>query len=258
MSEPSPNGSPVDPRVLRVGSVVVAIASALVWAVLPALGWPARMFTTFLLVPLPALMLLQLRLVERLPAEEDREAVYLSSALTVWALAGLAMMAARFSDFERAQIWLSWPGLGSFLVVTAGVTAAGLLLMVLGRLLKVPETPLIRFLLPRTGSERIAFAGLSVSAGIAEELVFRAFLIAALLQAGASLAVAVAVSVLIFAVSHAYQGFAGVIRVALLGGLLTVPILLVESVYPAMAAHALLDLLAGLVMADWLAGDHDH
>ena len=245
-------------KLVRGIGLAVGVGMLLAWAVLQGLAWPARAFTTFLLVPLPALMLLQLRLVDRLPDDDDREAVYLSSALTIWLLAGLAMLAARFSGFSRADLWLRSPGIGLLLGATAVTTAAGLALMALARLLRIRETPLIHFLLPRTASERIAFAGLSVSAGIAEELVFRAFLIAALLEAGASLGAAVGISIAVFAVAHAYQGLLGVARVALLGALLTAPLLLVESVYPAMLAHALLDLLAGLVLADWLTGKREH
>lgn len=245
-------------KLVRGIGLAVGVGLLLAWALLQGLAWPARAFTTFLLVPLPALMLLQLRLVDRLPDDEDREAVYLSSALTIWLLAGLAMLAARFSGFSRADLWLRSPGIGPLLAAAAATTAAGVALMALARLLRVRETPLIHFLLPRTGSERIAFAGLSVSAGIAEELVFRAFLIAALLEAGASLGAAVGISIAVFAIAHAYQGLLGVARVALLGALLTAPLLLVESVYPAMFAHALLDLLAGLVLADWLTGKREH
>lgn len=245
-------------RLLRAAGLAVALASVLAWGLLRPLDWPARAFTTFLLVPLPGLLLLQARLVQQLPAEEEREAVYVSSAVSVWMLAALAMLAARFSGFTREELWLRWPGILPVILAAAATVAAGVALMALARLLRVRETPLIRFLLPVTSSEKIAFAGLSVSAGIAEEIVFRAFLMAALLRAGLALPATVALSVAVFAVSHAYQGVAGVMRVALLGALLTAPILLTGSVYPAIIAHAALDLIAGLVLADWLAGEADH
>lgn len=245
-------------RLLRAAGLAAALGSALAFGLLEPLDWPARVYATFLLVPLPALLLLQSRVVDRVPNEEEREAVYVSSAVSVWTLAALAMAAARFSGFTRAELWLRWPGTGTALLAAAATTAAGLLLMAGARLLRVRETDIIRFLLPRTGSEKIAFAGLSVSAGIAEEIVFRAFLIAALIAAGASVAAAAALSVVVFALSHAYQGVAGVVRVALLGTILTAPVLLTGSVYPAMIAHTALDLIAGLLLADWLSGDPEH
>jgi uncharacterized protein len=66
------------------------------------------------------------------------------------------------------------------------------------------------------------------------------------------MAVAVLVSIGVFAASHAYQGWIGVLRVALLGVVLTAPFLLTGSVYPSIIAHAALDILAGLVFAEWL------
>ncbi|HUG40278.1 MAG TPA: CPBP family intramembrane glutamic endopeptidase [Longimicrobiales bacterium] len=246
------------PRLLRAAGLAVAVASALTYGLLDPLAWPARAFTTFLLVPLPAILVLQTRLVHLLPEDGDREAVYLSSAVSVWTLAAAAMLASRFSGFTRADLWLTSPAVPTLLGAAAATVAGGAALMAAARILHVRETPLIRFLLPRTGSEKIAFAGLSVSAGIAEELVFRAFLMAALLAAGATVPLTIALSVAAFAVSHAYQGMVGMIRVALLGALLTAPVLLTGSIYPAMIAHAALDLLAGLVLADWLAGEPDH
>ncbi|MBW3553752.1 MAG: CPBP family intramembrane metalloprotease [Gemmatimonadetes bacterium] len=245
-------------RLLRAASLGVALGAVLAWGLLTPLDWPARAFTAFLLVPLPALLLLQARVVQRVPQEEEREAVYVSSAVSVWILAALAMLAARFSGFTREELWMRWPGALPVLTGALATIAAGLALMAAARLLRIRETPLIRFLLPVTSSEKIAFAGLSISAGIAEELVFRAFLMAALLRAGLTLPATVGLSVAIFAVSHAYQGLAGVLRVGLLGALLTAPILLTGSVYPAMIAHAALDLIAGLVLAGWLTGEAEH
>lgn len=240
------------PRAIALLTLGVALGCLLSWVLLDGLPWVARSFTTFLLVPLPALLLLQAQLADQMPQEAEREAVYLSSAVSVWALAGFAMLAARFSDMSRAELRLQGLDLSTLVLATGVTVGAGVGLMAMGRLLRVRESPLLEYLMPRTGAEKIAFGGLSISAGIAEELVFRSFLIAALVQAGASLPVAVALSIAIFALSHGYQGLAGVFRVALLGGVLTAPFLLTDSVYPSILAHIILDLLAGLVLADWL------
>jgi membrane protease YdiL (CAAX protease family) len=238
-------------RSLGLGLVGLA-ASVGAWLLLHPLPWPARALTTLLLVPLPALLLLQARLAHRIPNEVDREPVYMSSALSVWVLAALCMLAARFSDFSRADLRLVSLPLDVLLLASALTTLAGLAVMGLGRVLRLEESPLVDFLIPTTTSEKIAFAGLSLSAGIAEELVFRSFLILALYLATGSMAGAVALSILVFAVSHAYQGWTGAIRVGLLGLVLTAPFLLTGSVYPSIIAHAALDLTAGLVLADWL------
>lgn len=239
-------------RLGRALGTLVLVLTAGVWLALYDLDWPARAMTTFLLAPLPALLLLQAQLIDHLPTDAEREGVYLSSALSTWLLAALAMLAARYSGLTRADLRIA-PIPVSLLLGSAGLTTlVGLAVVALGRALRVPENALVGYLIPRTGAEKIAFAGLSISAGIAEELVFRSFLIIVLYQASESMAAAVFISVAAFAVSHAYQGVIGVLRVAALGLVLTAPFLLTGSVYPSIIAHTTLDLLAGLVLADWL------
>lgn len=243
------------PRMARALTLGLGVLTAAIWLLLEGVAWPARTFTTFLLGPLPAILLIQARLADRIPASSEREAIYVSSAVSVWILAALAMLAARFSDFSRADLRLVSLPTETLLLAAALTTGAGLAIMGLGKLVRIPESALVDYLIPRTPSERIAFGGLSLSAGIAEEIVFRSFLIGALARATGSLTLAAAISIGAFAISHAYQGVLGVARVALLGIVLTAPFILTGSVYPSMIAHTLLDLLAGLVLADWLRSD---
>lgn len=244
-------------RLIRALALALSVVTLAIWLLLDDLAWPARSLTTVLLGPLPALMLVQARMVDRIPEEADRESVYVSSAVTIWVLAAFSMLATRFSGFTRADLRLVELPPTLLLGSAALTVAAGLAVMALGKLVRAPESELIDYLIPRHTSERIAFAGLSISAGIAEELVYRSFLIAALTLASGSVAVAVIVSVGAFAISHAYQGVVGVVRVAILGAVLTAPFLITGSVYPSMIAHAALDLLAGLVLADWLRSRDD-
>lgn len=237
--------------------VLVLGTTAGLWLLLDPLEWPVRTLTALLLVPLPVLLLLQARIVDEIPEDAERESIYVSSALSVWVLAALAMLSARFGDLSRADLGLVSIPVGPLLLASGLTTLAGLAVMAAGRFLKLPESALVDYLIPRSSSERIAFFGLSVSAGIAEELVFRSFLIAALLAAFGSLGLAVAVSVAAFAVSHAYQGWTGVVRVAVLGIIVTAPLVVTGSVFPSMIAHAALDIIAGLLLADWLRGPAD-
>lgn len=241
-------------RATALGLVAVTAA---IWLLLGGMPWPARLLATFLLGPLPALLILQARVADRVPDEAERETIYTSSAVSVWVLAALAMLAARFSDISREALRLVDLPLPVLLAAGGLTTLAGVAVMAAGKLVHVPESALVDYLIPRSSSEKIAFVGLSLSAGIAEELVFRSFLIGAVAQGTGSLPTAVVVSVVAFAVSHAYQGVVGVLRVALLGIILTVPFLLTGSVFPSMLAHAALDILAGLVLADWLQSGSD-
>jgi membrane protease YdiL (CAAX protease family) len=63
---------------------------------------------------------------------------------------------------------------------------------------------------------------------------------------------AVLVSSAAFGMMHSYQRASGALRAGALGALLAAPFLLTGSIYPSMAAHAAYDIVAGLLLADWL------
>ncbi len=103
--------------------------------------------------------------------------------------------------------------------------------------------------LPHTGSELRWFVALSLTAGFCEEFIFRGYLIWSL-QSMLGLWGAAALSVVIFAAAHSYQGRKGILGAGIAGALLTMVVLIFGSLFPAMAAHALIDIGQGLVA--WL------
>ena len=56
----------------------------------------------------------------------------------------------------------------------------------------------------------------------------------------------------VFGVLHAYQGWLGMVRTGMLGLLLAAAFLLSGSLWPCIVAHAILDLVAGLLLGDTL------
>ncbi|RUO55926.1 CPBP family intramembrane glutamic endopeptidase [Pseudidiomarina homiensis] len=88
--------------------------------------------------------------------------------------------------------------------------------------------------------------GLSVSAGVCEELLFRGFIIGAL---GDSLGVVVSLilSSLLFGLCHVYQGWMNVLRTGIIGLVLGVIFILTESLWVVIALHALVDIYGGIV-----------
>ena len=60
--------------------------------------------------------------------------------------------------------------------------------------------------------------------------------------------IAAGLSSVAFGVLHAYQGSVGILRTALIGFVLAVSVLMTESLVPGIMAHALIDLIAGLVI----------
>lgn len=243
---------PLDPRARRLLRLAPVVAVPLGVA-LAVLGAP---LADVLLLPLvvgvlPVLAVAQAvalrdEPIERLPA-------YASTVLSLAVLTALCVAAAwsRGAGFLGLRP-LPW---GAFALWTAGLTAAGLATMAAFRLaagrLGLREHPFLRHLLPRSAGEKAAFVGVSFSAGIGEELVFRGYVLGALIPVVGT-AGAVVLSTISFAFAHAYQGVLGLLRTGILGAVLAWAVLASGSLLPAMAAHTLLDLLAGIVLADRL------
>jgi membrane protease YdiL (CAAX protease family) len=109
--------------------------------------------------------------------------------------------------------------------------------------------PHVENLVPHTRSELGWWVAASLSAGFCEEFIFRGYLIWAF-QPVFGLWGAAALSVVVFAAAHAYQGANGVLATGAIGSLLTLVVLISGSLLPAMALHALADIGQGLVA--WL------
>ena len=104
-------------------------------------------------------------------------------------------------------------------------------------------------MLPTTQAELSWFVALSVTAGICEEFIFRGYLIWAF-QPFFGLWGGAAVALLVFAAAHAYQGAGGAVKSGLLGALLSAVVMVFDSLLPAIALHALIDIASGVVA--WL------
>jgi len=102
---------------------------------------------------------------------------------------------------------------------------------------------------PHTRYELAWWAAVSLSAGFCEELIFRGYLIW-VLRPLVGLWGAAAFSLVVFAVAHAYHGVAGALATGVVGGLLTLVVLIFGSLWPAVAIHLLIDLQQGF--AAWL------
>ena len=79
-------------------------------------------------------------------------------------------------------------------------------------------------------------------------MIFRGFLIAYLMAAlGTPFWVAAVLSSVVFGLAHAYQGPAGIPRVALLGGLFALLYGMTGSVLVPIVAHAVMDITSGRI-----------
>jgi membrane protease YdiL (CAAX protease family) len=204
-------------------------------------------FVIVLLVGLPIVSLAQLPLLA--DAFIERTSAYAGSAITIGVLATVALVLGGLG-----------PGLGAMgleaappavvLWTTAALAGAALAVMLgfhlLGARTGLGESRLLRDLIPRTGPERGVFAGLSVVAGLGEEIAYRGYLLAILVPAFGEPWTAVGVSSAAFGLLHAYQGGVGIVRTGLLGGIFAASVVLTGTLWPAVLVHTVVDLIGGL------------
>ncbi|HUH14093.1 MAG TPA: CPBP family intramembrane glutamic endopeptidase, partial [Longimicrobiales bacterium] len=232
-----------------------AAAGWLVWSATGGLAGPVRAMTTFLLAILPLLVMGQAAMVDEVPQGVSRRLLYRTSSVTLWVLALITVLAAGSGGMAAEDLGLTTLAPGPFLAWTAAALGLGVAGLFVARAAGVREGALLRWLLPRTRAERLEFVGVALTAGITEEVVFRGFLIPVLGLATSSWAAAVLVSSALFGFVHGYQGTSGAVRAGILGLILALPFLATGSLLPSMAAHALIDLVAGIWLAERLTAE---
>jgi len=188
-------------------------------------------------------------LVEQRP---DMAVLYLSLIAGEWALVyyvwrglrrrGVGVLAlvggrwARPRDVLRdvslaCGIWVVWKGVLFLLEHTLGTDHAASI------------SPLT----PRGASEAALWVILSISAGIAEELVFRGYLQRQLTAFTGRIPLAVVAQAAVFGIAHGYQGVHSCLAIAAYGLLFTLVALWRNSLRPGMMAHAWTDIAGGLL-----------
>ena len=113
------------------------------------------------------------------------------------------------------------------------------------------QKPTWRLFAPTNPRERRMWVGLSLSAGIGEELVWRGVLPALLVSLTGSLVMALALSVLSFALAHAIQGVKSVLAIAGIAAAFHILVFVSGSLYVGMAVHFLYDVVAGFTYAQF-------
>jgi len=175
--------------------------------------------------------------------------LYLSAALSQWLLASLGVLVVVTTGPGLRAIGFRAVAAGPIIHWTIILTLVSLaalgLVVLLERLNWFPEEPeLVRLLMPRTRREKLlAVVLLAPTAALCEEFLYRGYLLHQLASWGL-VPWAWVGSSLAFGMAHAYQGWNGMARAALLGGLLALPVIRLGSLYPSIAAHFLIDALA--------------
>lgn len=232
-------------RVFTVAALVALPLLAAGFGLRLGLPWRDAWLGALLLGALPLVSLAQVPLLAQL--ELKPKEIYRSSALSMAGLSVLALLAST-PDFARlglvpVDLAVDVPRAGALALLTGLLTV---LFMPVDRWLGQPASDLTRLVIPQTTSERFAFVGVTVVAAVGEEIVFRGYLVSMLAPSFGGSWPALAISSLAFGLLHAYQGPVGIVRTALLGALLGAGWLVWGSLWPAIAAHFVLNLFGGL------------
>jgi uncharacterized protein len=105
----------------------------------------------------------------------------------------------------------------------------------------------VQFLFPHGGLEIVLWLLVSMTAGICEEAIYRGYLQRQFMALTKNISLGIILSAVVFGVSHAYQGFGHAFQIALLGGMSGILAHWRKSVRPGMFAHALQDIMGGLL-----------
>lgn len=213
---------------------------------------PSLILLVLLLLVIPIRSWLGMRRRKQLNSPAAPTRVYLVTIATLWLLALLATL------LKPASLWtpparltaeiqrgLSPPGvlIGIFTCVMLGL----LLPIVMARL--KPESierrlAPIRFMLPTTATQRWLFVLVCLTAGIAEEWIYRGFVLHFLgaTWPGLNGWIVVLAAALLFGLAHVYQGWLGIVATSVLGLFFCVLYLGTGNLLLPMIVHALIDL----------------
>lgn len=205
-------------------------------------------FVAVLIVGVPLLSLATARRndIRRLP----RLSLYFSAVMSQWlmTLVGVIVMKVTSLNF-RLLGFRTIPlfSLCRWTILLATISIIGLVIFLIlenrGWWPREPE--LVALLIPDTLVEKLwSVLLVAPTAGLCEEFLYRGYLLRQLSAWLGSPLWAWALSSLSFGLAHVYQGPGGILRSAILGALLGIPVLKSESLYPSMAAHFLIDAVA--------------
>ena len=241
-------------KVAIVGLIGYAVVVSILLSSTP-LRWLDALFLAALVELLPILALVQVDLARDLAGE--RTQAYVASAVTILFL-GLSslVLGTRLVGMERMGLRFEPTGVIYAMSWGVGVFVLGMatlwVFLILRKSAGWSESRIVHELMPVTHREKGVYAGLSLCAGLGEELAYRGYAIPAVIVAGGSGPVALALTSAAFALLHSYQGVLGVVRTGVIGAIMGAVFLHTGSLWPPMVGHVLIDLAVGFVLADRL------
>lgn len=102
---------------------------------------------------------------------------------------------------------------------------------------------------PRSSGERLVFAGVAVSAGVAEEVAYRGLLMLLVAHLTGGWWLPAIVASLAFGAAHAFQGWRGIAGASAMGFAAQVVVGITGTLFVAIGVHIIHDLVAGAVIS---------
>jgi membrane protease YdiL (CAAX protease family) len=185
----------------------------------------------------------------------ERVDFYLETVITQTALVVLALWVWRTNDLP-ISFAPTLDARGLFWAVVL-LTTALVVMVVTWTRSGTARRDRYRMILPETRHEKVAWAGVSLAAGIAEEIVYRGVLFGLLLAWSGSWLTAALTAAALFGVAHLVQGWKAVPLVMAYGLLFQILYAATGSLFLPIAVHVMYDLIAGLMISRWSRADTD-
>lgn len=175
--------------------------------------------------------------------------IYIPTMITQWLVFLLVFLTAWREKTGLAGVGFKRIRIIDFFWAAAFLFASNLVLSLLSAALAAVNIEIpgeLSLILPETGTERIFWVLLSLTAGICEETAFRGYLITRLRIFGRmkSWVLPVIIASLSFGSGHAYQGLGGFILISVYGAMFAVLFIRTKTLWPAVIAHFFQDFSA--------------
>lgn len=173
--------------------------------------------------------------------------------LIAWLASGrdLIGLGLNLPDLAGAQAWRSWLAWAMSLAICLYLLSQLLPLRTTDGRKALSETLSqmqgMDMIMPQTPGEHRRFQLMAISAGWNEEIIFRGFLIGTLTLI-LPLWIAALASAAIFIGFHAYQGVSGMLRILPITLVMTVLVVMSNSLWPAIVVHIAADVIGGLLL----------
>jgi membrane protease YdiL (CAAX protease family) len=175
---------------------------------------------------------------------------WLLAALAWWGLRMRGVPLRRLLGQRRsgAREWLRDFGAALLFWIVAMIVLAAIAAVLTLLHLIHPQKAVIA-LAPSGGAEMILWIALCVSAGIAEEVIFRGYLLQQFASLRGKLWIGIIASSLLFGAGHGYEGVGGMIAISAYGAMFCALALERRSLRAGMMAHAWHDTITGIALA---------